>query len=190
MVGVGEWEKTAMLKKIIGSVVAALVVIIGLGFVLPDKAHVERSILVEASPEKVFALVSDFSQWSRWSPWADLDPDTVYEITGAGVGQRMTWKSADPNVGNGEQTVTAAEPPTRLVTHLEFGDMGKADATFTLTPEGGATRVTWALDCNMRKGAPVWMQPMSTYMGFFMDGMVGKDYEKGLAALKAAAEAS
>ncbi len=179
-----------MLKKIVATVVGALLLIVGLGFVLPDKAHVERSAVINAPPDKVFALVSDFNQWSRWSPWADLDPATVYEISGAGVGHRMSWTSKDPNVGEGVQTVTAIDPPARLVTHLEFGDMGKADATFTLTPEGEATKVVWSLDSNMRDGVPFWMKPMSTYMGFFMDGMVGKDYEKGLARLKAAAEAS
>lgn len=179
-----------MLKKVIGSVAAALVVLVGLGFVLPDKAHVEREILIDAPTAEVFALVSDFNQWSRWSPWADLDPNAAYEITGTGVGHRMSWTSEDPNVGSGVQTVTAIEAPSRLVTHLEFGDMGKADATFSLTPQDGATRVVWALDSKMRAGVPVWMQPVATYMGFFMDGMVGKDYEKGLARLKAAAEAS
>lgn len=179
-----------MLKKIIGSVVAVLAIVVGLGFALPDKAHVERDIVINAPPEKVFALVSDFNQWNRWSPWADLDPNAAYEITGAGVGHRMSWTSKDPNVGNGVQTVTAIEPPSRLVTHLEFGDMGKADATFTITPEGGSTRVVWSLDSKMRDGVPFLMQPMATYMGFFMDGMLGKDYEKGLANLKRLAEAT
>jgi uncharacterized protein YndB with AHSA1/START domain len=179
-----------MFRKIVGTVFAALLILVGLGFVLPDKAHVERSVVVNAPPEKVFALVSDFNQWSRWSPWADLDPNTAYEITGSGVGHRMSWSSKDPNVGSGVQTVTAIESPSRLVTHLEFGEMGKADATIALTPEGDATKVVWSLDAKMRDGVPFWMKPMSTYMGFFMDGMVGRDYEKGLARLKAAAEAS
>ncbi len=179
-----------MFRKIIGIVVASLAGLVALGFVLPDKAHVERSVVVNAPPEKVFALISDFNQWSRWSPWADLDPDTAYEISGSGVGHQMRWTSKDPNVGAGVQTVTAMEPPSRLVTHLEFGDMGNADATMTLTPEGEATKVVWSLDSKMRDGVPLWMKPMSTYMGFFMDGMVGADYEKGLAKLKAAAEAS
>lgn len=179
-----------MFRKIIGIVVASLAGLVALGFILPDKAHVARSVVVNAPPEKVFALISDFNQWSRWSPWADLDPNTVYEISGSGVGHRMRWTSKDPNVGAGVQTVTAMEPPSRLVTHLEFGDMGNADATMTLTPEGEATKVVWSLDSKMRDGVPLWMKPMSTYMGFFMDGMVGADYEKGLAKLKAAAEAS
>jgi uncharacterized protein YndB with AHSA1/START domain len=179
-----------MFKKIIGSVVAVLAIVFGLGFVLPDKAHVERDIVINAPPEKVFALVSDFNQWNRWSPWADIDPNAAYDISGTGVGHRMSWTSGDPNVGNGVQTVTALDPPSRLVTHLEFGDMGKADATFTLTPAGEATRVVWSLNSKMRDGVPFIMQPMATYMGFFMDGMVGKDYEKGLARLKAAAEGS
>lgn len=178
-----------MLKKIVGGVVAALLIIAALGFVLPDKAHVERSVIINAPTEEIFTLISDFNQWSRWSPWAGLDPNTAYEISGEGVGHRMSWSSKDPNVGSGVQTVTAIEAPSRLVTHLEFGDMGKADATFTLTPEGDATKVVWSLDSKMRDGVPFWMKPMATYMGFFMDGMVGRDYEKGLAQLKAAAEA-
>ena len=179
-----------MLKKIIGSVFAVIAIVFGLGFVLPDAAHVERSVVVNAPPEKVFALVSDFNQWNRWSPWADLDPDTAYEISGTGVGHRMSWTSNDPNVGSGVQTVTAVDPPSRLVTRLEFGDMGKADATFSLTPEGDGTKVVWSLDSKMREGVPFLMQPVSTYMGFFMDAMVGADYEKGLARLKSAAEAA
>ena len=55
-------------------------------------------------------------------------------------------------------------------------------------PENGATQIIWSLDTDMREGAPVWMQPLNTYLGFFMDAMVGKDYEQGLQNLKDVAE--
>lgn len=178
-----------MLGKILGGLAGLIVILIALGFVLPDKVEMERATVINAPQEEVFALVSDFNEWDRWSPWANIDPDAEYTLTGSGVGQRMEWTSDHPEVGNGSQVVTAIEEPRYVKTHLDFGDMGQADATFTLTPEGQSTRVVWAFESNMRKGVPFYMKPMSTYMGFFMDGMLGPSYEEGLENLKKAAEA-
>lgn len=179
-----------MLKKILGGIAILLIAIVALGFVLPDKAHIEREIVINAPQEDVYTLISDFGEWDRWSPWAAIDPDAEYSYSGSGVGQRMEWKSDHPDVGNGAQEITALDEPSRVVTALDFGDMGQAEAAFTLEPaEGGATKVIWSFDSNMRKGVPVYMKPMSTYMGFFMDGFLGPAYEEGLANLKREAEA-
>lgn len=180
-----------MLGKIIGGVVGFIVIVIALGFVLPDKAQLEREIVINAPQEDVYALVSDFNEWDKWSPWAKIDPDMAMTITGDGVGHRMAWTSDHPNVGDGMQEITVMDAPNSMTAHLDFGDMGQADASFILSPaENGATKVVWSFDSNMRKGVPFYMKPMSTYMGFFMDGMLGPQYEQGLADLKAAAESS
>jgi uncharacterized protein YndB with AHSA1/START domain len=176
-----------MLRNLFIGLAAAIVIILALGFILPDKAHVERSAVIEAPPEAIYAIASDLNQQDKWSPWLEHDPATQSVVTGEGVGQTMTWTSK--KMGNGSQTITALEPPTRIVSHLDFGDMGLAEATMTITPSGAGSAVTWTLDSNMREGVPLWMKPLSTYLGFFMDGMVGKDYERGLEKLKAAAEA-
>lgn len=177
------------MKRILAGILAFLVIVIGLGFLLPDRVHVERSVVINAPREDVFALVGDFQRWDAWSPWADIDPATQYQITGAGVGSKMTWSSKNPKVGSGAQEIIGYEPPSLLKTKLDFGGNGGGEATMTLTDEQGATKVLWTLETRMRAGVPVPMQPIGTYMGFFMDGMIGKDYEKGLAKLKAAAEA-
>lgn len=179
-----------MLGKIFVFLVGAIAILVALGFVLPDKVHVEREIVINAPQDEVFALIDDFNDWDQWSPWAAIDPDAEYELTGEGIGQKMTWRSEHPKVGNGSQTITELRAPDRLITALEFDGMGVATATFTLSPaDGGGTKVNWALDTNMREGVPLMMQPVGPYMGFFMDGMVGKDYEQGLANLKEVAEA-
>ncbi|HOP21120.1 MAG TPA: SRPBCC family protein, partial [Amphiplicatus sp.] len=59
-----------MLGRILIGLAAIFAIVIALGFVLPDKTHVERSIVINAPQEEVFALVSDFNEWSAWSPWA------------------------------------------------------------------------------------------------------------------------
>jgi hypothetical protein len=53
---------------------------------------------------------------------------------------------------------------------------------FTLVPKGGMTNVTWS----MFGPAPFMSKVMQVFMN--MDSMIGKDFEAGLASLKAAAE--
>ena len=51
-----------------------------------------------------------------------------------------------------------------------------------MQPSGGATQVTWA----MIGTSPFMMKVMGIFMS--MDSMIGKDFEKGLANMKAVAE--
>jgi len=161
---------------------------IALGFLLPSQVHVERKILINASPEQVFAQVSDFNAWNAWSPWAKLDPNATMNIVGSGLGQTMTWQSKDPKVGSGSQKITQIDSPRKLTTQIDFGEMGISDASFVLEPIDGKTLVTWSLDTDMREGKPLMKQPINTYIGLFMDSMLGKNYEAGLANLKAVVE--
>ena len=178
----------SLLMKAVGALLAIAALAFGAGFLLPSTLHVERDIVIDATPEHVFALISDFHNWDAWSPWANLDPDADMQIAGAGVGQTMIWSSENPQVGSGSQTIVRLDKPETLMTHLDFGDNGMADATFTLTSEDGQTHVVWSLDTDMREGVPVFKQPINTYLGFAMDAMVGKDYEAGLSNLKTVAE--
>jgi uncharacterized protein YndB with AHSA1/START domain len=170
-------------------VLVLLVGAIALSFFLPSQVHVERKTLINASPEQVFAQVSDFNAWQAWSPWAKIDPNAKMNIQGSGLGQTMTWQSENPKVGNGSQKITQLDSPRKLITHLDFEDMGSSDASFVLEPTDGKTLVTWSLDTDMREGVPLVKKPMNTYFGFFMDSMLGKTYEEGLANLKAVVEA-
>ncbi|MEM9013314.1 MAG: SRPBCC family protein [Pseudomonadota bacterium] len=178
------------MRRVLIGIVIILIVAIGLGFVLPDRVEVEREVVIDAPPAQVYALIADFNQWERWSPWAERDPEAQYTITGEGVGHRMEWVSDDPQLGNGSQEITALTPDSRVESALSFGDMGQGRATFELSPEGTGTRVVWSFATNMRDGTATMMQPVATYLGFFMDGMLGGDYETGLANLKTTAEAS
>jgi uncharacterized protein YndB with AHSA1/START domain len=177
-----------MVKKILIGLAGLVVVLAALGFVLPDARHVERSAVINAPAEKVYALVADLNATDKWQPWAAMDPEMTQEITGAGIGQKQVWKSK--KLGDGSQEIVGLNPPTGVDYSLDFGDMGRATAAIRLEPVAAGVKATWTLDTRMRDGVPIYMQPMSTYMGFFMDQMVGKDYEKGLAELKRLAEAS
>lgn len=176
-----------MLKKILGAVAALIVIVVALGFVLPDRVEMSREIVIDAPQEDIFALVADLNRHARWAPWGDYDPDMKTTIAGEGVGQKMVWTSE--KMGEGSQEITALDAPSRADFYLDFGANGVAEAAIALSPVEGGVRAVWSFETNMREGAPFWMKPPATYMGFFMEGMLGKDYEKGLANLKREAEA-
>lgn len=172
-----------LLKWLFYLVVIAAVLLVAGSFLLPSSVTVTRSVEIAAPPEKVFALVGDLRRFNEFSPWADIDPDTKYVFEGpdSGVGQKMSWTSANENVGTGSQTVTVHEPPGRMATELDFGQMGKAAATWELEPSGTGTKVTWGFHSQVDGIVARWF-------GLMFDRWIGADYEKGLQRLKAAAE--
>jgi hypothetical protein len=61
-----------------------------------------------------------------------------------------------------------------------------SEAAFTFAPHADGTEVTWSLT-----GTQGFVERLlCTIMGLDMDAMIGGDYEKGLANLKAVAEAA
>lgn len=161
---------------------ALVVVVVGVGAFLPKDFAVERSIEIDAAPEVVFDEVNSLRKWDAWSPWIARDPSIVNTYSGpeAGVGATVTWTSEKS--GDGTQTVTLSERPTRIETALDFGDMGQPHAYWTFEPSGEGARVTWGLN-GTTSG------PLGGYFAKMMDGWVGADYEDGLARLKQVVEA-
>ena len=176
-----------MAKKIL-AVLAALI----LGFVAfvatrPAQFVISRKVAVAAGPEIAFSLVNDFHQWKAWSPWEKLDPKmtTTFEGPASGPGASYGWKGND-QVGEGRMTILQSKPDQQLTIKLEFLKPFEATNTttflFAAAPPG--TEVTWKLEGKnnfLAKAASVFMN---------MDAMIGKDFELGLANLKALAEAA
>lgn len=168
------------LAMLVGGLAAVLVV--G-GLLLSSTFTVSRSTPVAASPDKVFALVADPRRWKEWSIWNARDPAMQITYSGppAGAGAAWEWKSASQ--GDGKMTFTAAEPGQRVAFDLFFPDFGttsKGEIRFAAA-EGG-TRVTWTMNGDMGRN------PLFRWMTLFADRMVGKDFDEGLARLKALAE--
>ncbi len=153
----------------------------------PDAYHVERSATVEAPAATVFAQIDDLSVWKEWSPWEKKDPamKRTYSTTSSGVGAYYTW-AGNKDVGKGKMTITESKPGEKVVEKLEFIEpfQSQANVTFTLAADSPTTtKVTWAMDGkhNFISKAFSVVKPM--------DGMIGKDFEEGLAGLKKVAEA-
>lgn len=174
-----------LLRNLVVGLVALVAVLALAAFALPREVTVARSVTVAAPPAKVFPLVNSLREFTRWSPWAALDPNMKVTFDGApeGVGARMSWSSEVGQVGTGMEEITESVLDERVAARLQFGGMAPSGAYFDLEPEGEGTLVIWTLVADMG------MNPIGRWMGFLaMDRMVGRDFDTGLARLKAKVE--
>jgi uncharacterized protein YndB with AHSA1/START domain len=152
----------------------------------PDTYVVQRSAAIAAPASVIYPHLDDFHAWPAWSPWEKLDPEMRRTFSGAerGTGAVYAWEG-NKKVGQGKMEILAAEPPSRLRIQLSFLKPFESHSVteFTLAPSGGGTQLTWAMQGNHNL--------MTKVMCLFkdMDGMVGPDFERGLASLKTIAEA-
>jgi uncharacterized protein YndB with AHSA1/START domain len=174
-----------MFKKIAIVIVAAIAGVLIFASTRPDTFRIERSAAIAAPPEKIFPLINDFTQWAKWSPFETMDPDMKRTISGppSGVGAVYEW-SGNMKAGAGRMEIVESSAPAHVVIKLDFTKPmeGHNVAHFVLTPEPGATNVAWSIDGPM----PYISKVMGVFMN--MDKMIGGDFDKGLAALKAQAE--
>ena len=174
-----------MVKIAIAVLVVIVAAILVLAAMKPDSFRVERSATIAAPPGKIHPLLVDFKQWPAWSPWEKKDPAMKRTHSGApsGVGAKYAWEG-NKDVGSGSMEIVESTPPAKLVVRLDFLKPFEAHNTaeFTLEPAAGGTRVNWA----MYGPSPFFSKVMQVFMNF--DRMIGRDFEEGLANLKAAAE--
>lgn len=169
-----------MLSTIVFIVVVVIAAFLIYAATRPDTFHIQRSAVIKAPAEKIFALINDFNGWRSWSPWEKLDPalKRVFSGSAQGTGARYGW-DGNSKVGQGEMEILETTPPSRIVIKLDFHKPFEAHnfAEFTLTPRGEYTSVTWA----MYGPQPFVTKLMSVFCS--MDRMVGPQFEAGLAGL-------
>ena len=174
-----------MLKKIALVLVVLVCAVLVYAATKPDTMTVQRTATIKAPPEKIYPLITDFHSWSAWSPYEKLDPamKRTYGGPAAGKGATYAWEGNN-KVGKGDMQITDAMAPSKVDIALHFLKPMKTNnlTEFTLVPKGDSTTVTWAM-----RGPNLYIGKV---MGVFvnMDRMIGRDFETGLANLKAIAE--
>ncbi len=152
---------------------------------LPDTFRVERSVEINAAPEKIFPFVNDFHNWRRWSPYEKIDPalKRIYSSNESGEGAVYEWEGNN-KVGSGRMEIMTTVPPSSITIKLDFLKPFKAHHTalFTFDKKGDQTHVSWS---NFGTN-PYPAKLMCMFVD--MDHMIGKDFEAGLVNLKNIAE--
>ena len=172
------------LKVVLIVFAVAVAAVLGLAATKPDSFSVQRSASIKAPPEKISAVLSDFRAWDAWSPWEKIDPKMQRTFRGEpkGKGAKYAWVG-NSEVGTGSMTITEAQA-SRVALDLDFVKPfeGHNKVVFTLAPKGEATEVTW----NMTGPSPYITKVIQVFCD--MDGMIGKQFETGLANLKVVTE--
>ncbi|MFO7694003.1 MAG: SRPBCC family protein [Vicinamibacterales bacterium] len=154
-------------------------------YLLPRHVRVERSAAIAAPQSTLFTVLNSFKHFNKWSPWFELDPAAKYsdEGPGAGAGARLRWVGNPQTLGSGSQVITASDPYERVAADVDFGQGGTpAKQVYTLAADGAGTKVSWSMEVDLG------MNPIGRYLGLGFDGMIGRDFDKGLAMLKTFAE--
>ncbi|MDX6770350.1 MAG: SRPBCC family protein [Elusimicrobiota bacterium] len=170
-----------------GAVIAVVIVAVLLfAASRPDSFRVERRVFIKAAPEKVFPYLEDPKKTTEWSPWEKKDPALKKTFSGATKGKGAVYEWEGNNeVGAGRLEITEVVPNAKVVMDLRFLRPMKAEntAAYAVAPKDGGCEVAWSIEGPM----PFVSKVMFLFMD--MDKMVGGEFEKGLADLKALAEA-
>lgn len=176
-----------MLKKIVLGFLVLVAALLLFAATKPNSYAVSRSMTIKAPPEKLYAMVDSFPAWPQWSPYEKLDPAMKKTIGGApsGVGATYAWEG-NSSAGSGSMKIIRADAPRAIDIQLEFTKpmAGHDTASFTFTPKGDSTTVTWTV-----RGPNPYIAKLFTVF-VSMDGMLGGQMMDGLMAMQKVAEKS
>lgn len=174
-----------MIKKIFLAIGLLVALILIYAAFKPGDFRVQRTIAIQAPPENIFPLIDDFHHWPSWSPWEKLDPNMKRTLSGplSGVGSIYEW-DGNNKAGKGRMEITDSVASSKVGIRLDFiKPMEGHDAVeFSVQPNGNSTSVTWVMSGPLTYPGKV----MTVFVS--MDKLIGSDFERGLANMKAAAE--
>ena len=175
---------------VVAVVAVVLIAILILASRQPESFRVERKASVNADAGKVFPCINDFHNWAAWSPFENLDPNIKKTFGGApsGTGAVYEW-NGNNKAGTGRMEILESSGPIqsgagKITIKLDYLKPfeGHNTSEFTMSPQGNSTDVTWAV----YGPSPFMARIMHVFIS--MDKLMGKDFEAGLANLKAIAE--
>ena len=165
-----------LLKNILLVAIIMVALTAVIGFLLPSKIILERSLLMKATPSVIYEQVNTLKNWEKWSPWFKMDTNQVvtYNDIPSGSGANYHWKGE--KTMEGTMTITEAKTNELIATKLEFaGEAQPASSSFILTPEGEGTKVVWNFE------SEAGGNPFGRIFWFTVGkAMIGQSFEEGL----------
>jgi Polyketide cyclase / dehydrase and lipid transport len=170
---------------ILSAIVLAIAGVLAYAASRPDTFRVQRSASIEATAERLYPLINDMRQFNTWNPYNLKDPNVkgTYRGPASGPGAGYDFQG-NKDVGKGSIQIVESSPPQTVTMKLDMIEPfeGHNTVEFTLAPNGATTDVTWA----MHGPSPFMAKLVGVFMN--MDRMIGRDFEAGLANLRAKAE--
>ncbi len=174
------------MKLKITAIAAALLVggVLTLAAMRPDHFRVQRTATIQAPPERIFPLINDLRRFNAWNPFEKKDPGAKGSYAGAVSGKGAAYAFEGAEMGRGRIEIIDSLPSSEVRMKLDMRAPIAASnvVEFTLHPDAGGTRVTWAMQ------GPVPYLAKIIHLFIDVDAMVGREFETGLATLKAMVE--
>jgi len=169
------------MKKVLYVIIGLVVVVCIVGLLAPKDNSIEREVTINKPLDVVWPYVKSLKNQDEWSVWAKMDPNMKksYRGTDGTVGFVSAWEGND-DVGSGEQEIKGIVEMQRIDYELRFLKPFEAtNQTHMITESAGEnqSRVKWGFASH----SPF---PMNIMM-LFMKGSLIKDFDQGLANLKA-----
>ena len=182
---VGTAMEPFMILRVVGIVVASIALVLIIAATKPKTFRIQRSVSIDAPPERVFVFIDTLASWPRWAPQDREDPrmQRTYRGPANGKGAISEWTGSG-NSGRGRMLISESLPPKKVSIQVDWVKpfVARNVNDFVLESLGTSTRVTWTL-----QGPNLYvMRIMSVFVN--MDRPMGKHLETGLANLKAVAE--
>jgi hypothetical protein len=114
---------------VVGGLVLIVALVVIIGWMWPPGHHAERRVVLTATPEQVFGVITDVAQAASWRS----DVKRVEAVAGAGVG--MTFREVGSN-GTVPFRVDLFEPGRRLVTRIDTRTLPFGGTALTIAEDG------------------------------------------------------
>jgi hypothetical protein len=172
----------SLIEFVIALLIAA-VFFIGLGFLLPNKGRIERSIEIERPAIHAFDAVNSLRRYAAWAPWTVADPeaDIQFSEVEEGVGAKAMWVSKNRRVGSGSHEITGGEREKFVDMRLNLGPGRDGTGKFSIEPQDVGVKLTMSYETKF-DGL------IGRYKGLYLDSEQGEKLDLALASLKAMLE--
>ncbi|HMG82385.1 MAG TPA: SRPBCC family protein [Ferruginibacter sp.] len=164
------------IKPFIIGITGLFIVVTLLSLLIPSRIRVSRATVINASPDKILAQLTELKNWPNWHPLFKKDSVTITYATPS-------------NTQNAYCDITY----NGKITHLQVTGFDSSSIRFLLTSKGeddienelsvtpvenGQVQVEW-------KALTIlpWY-PWEKFYGIFIDNLTGSFYEKSLEGLK------
>jgi hypothetical protein len=166
---------------------AVSVVIVVIGFALPDEVVTTRAMIIEAEPPAIHSHLAELKTWPEWSIWnSRTDPTAKFTFAGAASGTGAIWTWQGERFEGGRLEVVDSDPQKGIRYRVTISGF-VVDGEIALHATGDGTLVRWTDRTAFGLG------PIGGWMRLFLTGMVdreiGNNMETSLRGLKKRVEA-
>jgi len=171
-----------MIKKILFILAGLIVLLVLIGFVLPAKLEVSKSVTIHAAAPAVFEEINNLERWEAWQYWNTHDPDMkiTYGERKEGTGASYSWTSS--KMGDGSLSITESIPDKSIAIEMKFSE-NPARGFYSLEPDGENTKL------NFNFSNDAGMNPIGHWINVFMKSEIEKSFDYAGEKIKGIAEA-